>query len=56
MKAKKPPIGLMPKYLHDEKRFIDVCAAICRYYDEGCQIPIEWIEEYNELILKVKQR
>jgi len=46
----KPPLGLLPKRLVQEKRFLDVCDAICRYYNADMKIPVEWIEEYNELI------
>lgn len=46
----KLPIGLMPRKIHREHRFYDVCDAISRYYNANLQIPIEWIEEYNELL------
>jgi len=45
---KKIPIGIMPKRFHDDKRFIDLCDAIRRYYDSETPIPAEWIEEWNE--------
>jgi len=48
--AEKPPLGLMPKNLHEEVRFYDICAAISRYYNVEWKIPIEWVKEYNELI------
>jgi len=48
--SSRPPIGLMPKKLHQEKRFYDVCSAIARHYSAGFKIPIEWVEEYNELL------
>jgi len=50
----KPPLGLMPKKLHYERavfeRFNEVCEAMTRYYNASQKIPIEWIEEYNELV------
>ena len=46
----KPPIGLTPKKIHDNKRFYEVCGAIVRYYSAGLKIPVEWIMEYNELV------
>ena len=53
----KPPLGLIPKKLHDERvkieRFNEVCGAISRYYNAGMKIKIEWIEEYNEYIEKL---
>ncbi len=49
-KHKKPPIGLFPRKLWEEKRLFDVCLAITRYYQDAREIPIEWVEEYNQLI------
>jgi hypothetical protein len=50
----KPPLGLIPKTIHDNlvkvERFKEVCGAIARYYDARLMIKIEWIEEYNELV------
>jgi hypothetical protein len=51
-KSEKPPLGLMSKKIWDEKRFYEVCFAITKYYQDCREIPIEWIEEYNELIRK----
>jgi hypothetical protein len=45
----------MPKYIWDDKRFHELCLAITRYYSEGLEIPIEWIEEYNEYIRNKKK-
>ncbi len=53
-KIKKPPIGLVPKYIKQTQRFEEICGAISRYYNEGMKIPLEWIEEYNELVEIVK--
>lgn len=50
---RKPPIGLMPKSIWKEHRLLEVSAAIQRYLDAGCLIPLKWIEEYNELIKEV---
>lgn len=49
---KKPPIGLKPKWLHDELRVCEIAAAIQRYVAVGKEIPVKWVEEYNEIILK----
>lgn len=48
-KVKKPPIGLMPKRIWLSMRFNDIKSAIERYTADNHTIPIEWIEEYNEL-------
>lgn len=52
----KPPLGLMPKYLHDEKRFEDIRNAMGRYTDVGKVVPQEWIEEEKELLKVMKNR
>jgi hypothetical protein len=44
----KPPIGITPKHIHDDQRFIELCGAIQRYYDTETPIPVEWIREWNE--------
>lgn len=49
------PIGIIPKYIWDDKRFHELCEAITRYYSKGLEIPIEWIEEYNEYIRNKKK-
>jgi len=56
---KRPPLGLIPKEIYNKNnkvtRFNEVCGAISRYYNEGLQIPINWVEEYNELVDNIKQ-
>ena len=52
--AIKPPLGVMPKEIHEKSvridRFNDICRAITQYYEAGLKIDVKWIEEYNELI------
>lgn len=50
----KPPIGLRPKWVSNIERLNEVRGAIVRYYDAELKIPIEWIEEYNQLIDSTK--
>lgn len=52
--TKKPPIGVMPKYLHDEKRLKELSIAIRRYALAGKFIPLEWVYEHNQLIEETK--
>lgn len=47
---KEPPLGIMPKRLHDKHRKEELRQAIYRYLSEGLRINPEWIEEYNNLI------
>lgn len=48
------PIGLKPKLVNRLERLGEVRSAIARYYDAELKIPIEWVEEYNELIDSTK--
>ena len=50
VRIQMPPIGLKPKFVNRLERLSEVRGAIVRYYDAELKIPIEWIEEYNELI------
>ena len=46
----------MPKDLYYQRielqRLADLRATISRYYNAGLPIRIEWVEEYNELVVK----
>lgn len=52
----KPPLGLIPKEMVMEERFKDVFGAISRYWNANLPIPIEWVEEYNELVVILKDK
>jgi len=45
---KKPPLGVMPRYIWDEKRRTDIGEAIVRHIEAGAQLPAEWVIEWNE--------
>lgn len=45
----KPPLGLIPKKFHDENRLFQIIEAMDRYLHVKKSIPIEWLEEYNQL-------
>ena len=49
-KLVKPPVGLRPKYICDMDRIKDIRCAINRYFIAELEIPVEWVEEYNNLI------
>lgn len=51
----KPPLGLTPRKFHDEARYVEVCGAISRYYNANMPIPLEWVEEFNHLVLHVNK-
>lgn len=48
------PIGLIPKFINKLERLDEVRGALSRYFTAGLPIPIEWIEEYNELVEETK--
>lgn len=52
---KRPPLGLMPRVIWEEQRMNQIKAAIDRYGDAEMIIPIEWVDEWNELSKKVKR-
>lgn len=52
--AIKPPLGLVPKAVVQLQRLEDIKKAIARYYNAELEIPLEWVEEYNELISNSK--
>ncbi|MDX1365802.1 MAG: hypothetical protein R3243_16475 [Arenibacter latericius] len=54
--CKKPPLGVMPRSLHDESRLRDLQGAISRAYSAEYEIKEEWIREYNELIYRLGTR
>lgn len=53
--SKKPPLGVMPKFIWNQKRQGELLAAISRYYDEGLKVPLEWISEFKELCVTNQQ-
>lgn len=52
----KPPLGIMPRYIWDESRLTQLEQAIERRIGKVNTIPIEWIEERNELIERLNKR
>lgn len=52
----KPPLGVKPKYIHDEERAEDISEAIVRYLNARLPLPYEWIREYNGLRKKPKKK
>lgn len=48
--AKKPPIGLRPRWIAEEERLKEIAAACRRYHKDEVPIPQHWIYEMVELI------
>lgn len=40
-----PPLGIMPKTIHDQKRAIGILEAMQRYVSMDKAIPTEWFDE-----------
>jgi hypothetical protein len=53
-RMEKPPLGLEPKWIHDENRKHEVASAIKRYIDADLKVPEAWIEEYSSLAGKTE--
>ena len=51
---KRPPLGVMPLYIWNKKRVLEIAEAITRYAEAFQQIPQEWIDEYNNLVIDKK--
>ena len=49
------PLGIIPKKIWKEQRLGDLRDAIDRYLEANQRIPIEWIEEYNELLEDIRK-
>jgi len=52
----KPPLGLEPKEVWNYKRMCEIIKAMDRYIQNVRKIPIEWVEEYNELVNSIDSR
>jgi hypothetical protein len=55
-RIERPPLGLRPKFIVDELRLNEIDEAIARYYEARYPIPLEWIEERNQLINSLGDR
>lgn len=51
----KPTKGPRPRRLLDEERFHEIMAAINDRILYGQYIPLEWVEEYNEIIERLSK-
>lgn len=51
----KPPLGLLPRFIVAENRMTDIMEAMARYSERQKLIPLDWINEYNELAEYMKK-
>lgn len=54
--APKPPLGVKSRNLHDEERANALDEAIVRYLNEDLPVPIEWVQEFNELRTRLNRQ
>ena len=47
--AKKPPLGLKPRMIHNHQRIVDILHAMLRFTTQKKTIPVEWIDELMDL-------
>lgn len=45
----EPPIGIMPRDIHDHVRGDSILAAMERYSEEGLAVPLEWVNELQDI-------
>ncbi len=55
-KIVRPPLGVKPKWLHDEERARELRDAINIRLHCDSDIPIEWVEELNSIFVLLKDR
>ena len=51
----KSPLGIIPKNIWKKQRLGELRGAVERYLEANQRIPIEWIEEYNELLEDIRK-
>ena len=44
-----PPIGLVPRFVRDQERALEILAAMSRYVRDGKKIPRAWLGELAEI-------
>lgn len=52
--SNRPLLGITPRHIWIERRLEEVREAIGKRVHGSWPVPVEWIEEYNELIKSVR--
>lgn len=55
-KYERPPRGITPRFIHDEKRLQEINDAVIRYRMAKMPIPEAWVEEKNEIMKRLEDR
>lgn len=53
---KKPPLGIKPRYIHDEHRLAEIDAGIIRFMEAKQGIPAIWMAERDQLLEAIDAR
>ena len=51
----KLPLGVIPKNMWKKQRLKELRDVVDRYLEANQRVPIEWIEEYNELLEDIRK-
>lgn len=51
-----PPLGLKPRFIVAEMRLDEINQAITRMLEGTYPIPVEWVQERNEIIEYLRRR
>ena len=52
----KPPKGIMPQWLSDERRFNEITSAMKRFSEANRNIPTAWITELEQIFTRSQER
>ena len=52
----KPTLGVMSREMWNRQRQKNLADAMARYLEAGMKIPVEWIEEDNEISEKEEEK
>lgn len=55
-KQKKPPLGVVPREIHESLRFQELDRAMNDYILENKIIPAEWSIEWNDLYIRLNRK
>lgn len=53
--ANMQPVGIMPRFIWIEKRLDEIQQAIERRFNTTYEIPLEWVQERNELVKELER-
>lgn len=51
--TKLVPIGLVPLWVREKERLVEIMDAMDRYEEAGVEVPTDWFKEYSTLSTKL---